>query len=44
MKALATITLRSSQKAAQGGLDPIAGRPAADGHLRQGIPFGTHRR
>src|SRR5688572_31530893 len=29
---------------AQGGLDPIASRSAADGRPRQSIPFGTRRR
>src|SRR5215469_2470518 len=29
---------------AQGGLDPIASRSAADGSPRQSIPFGTGRR
>ncbi len=28
---------------AQGGLDPITSRPAADGRPRQGVPFGTPR-
>jgi len=37
------ITLRCSQKTAEGGLDPIASRSAADGRPRQSIPFGTSR-
>jgi len=41
MKALTTITLRGSNKTAQGGSDPIASRSAADGCPRQSIPFGT---
>jgi hypothetical protein len=44
MKALTTITLRGSNKTAQGGFDPIASRSAADGRPRQSIPFGTCRR
>jgi hypothetical protein len=44
MKVLTTITLQGSHKTAQGGYDPIASRSAAEGHPRQSIPFGTHRR
>jgi hypothetical protein len=40
MKLLTTITLQGSHKTAQGGLDPIASRSAADGRPRQSIPFG----
>jgi hypothetical protein len=29
---------------AQGGLDPIASRSAADGRPRQSIPYGTPQR